>query len=198
MDAFPHTLFSAAVAWTGLAIPIGSRQYPVLRHCIEDDDPPVLLTYCTGPKTPVGGGGGYLLLLTRRRLVVTQRTGFLRHRVRLHLNAELRHLGAVTWHADDRRWVVELAVTAIDGVRERFLIRTTGPDPLWRIDDLLRRVFRPTTTASADPALEPWTEHTPALAWTGRAPARARAEHQPSPAAIRMARPARHVAAVAG
>lgn len=196
MDAFSRTFLSVAAAWTGVAIPFGNRQVPVLRRCIEDDDAPVLLTHCTGARSSEHGGG-YLLLLTHRRLVVTRRTGLLRHRIRLHLNAELRHLGAVTWHADDRRCLVELAVTVVDGVRERFLIRTTGPEPLRRIDALLQWIFRSTSPVPAGSALAPRAERSPLLL-AGHTPPLSQAGHTPTAATIRMTRPARPAPAAAG
>ena len=45
------------------------------------------------------------------------------HRLRLHLNANLRHLSNVTWNPDLRQSAVEVAATAVDGVRERFRLR---------------------------------------------------------------------------
>jgi hypothetical protein len=83
----------------------------------------------------------YLLLLTNQRLVVTQQTRML-HRLRLHLNAELRHLSNVLWNPDPRLGAVELVATAIDGVRERFLIRVGNPKQVWHVDALLSHAFR--------------------------------------------------------
>lgn len=140
MDVFSRTFLPVAVVWAGVAIPTVSRHLPVLRRCVEAGDSPVLLTRCSRPEGLARGD--YLLLLTHRRLVVIRQTSLL-HRVRLHLNMELRHLGDVTWHTDARRTAVELAATVIDGVRERFLIRAAGPGQVWRLDLLLERVFRP-------------------------------------------------------
>lgn len=140
MDVFSRTFLPVAVLWAGVAIPTTSRHLPVLHRCVEAGDSPVLLTRCSRPRGP--SRGDYLLLLTHRRLVVIRQTSLL-HRVRLHLNMELRHLGDVTWHTDARRTAIELAATVIDGVRERFLIRTAGPGQVWRLDLLLERVFRP-------------------------------------------------------
>jgi len=139
MDVFSRTFLPAA-AEAGVAIPTVSRHMPVLRRCVESDDPAVLVTRCLRPDRPLRGE--FLLLLTHRRLVVTQETRVL-HRLRLHLNAELRHLHNVSWSPDPRLSAVELAATAIDGVRERFWIRTGHPKQVWHLDALLSHVFRP-------------------------------------------------------
>jgi hypothetical protein len=85
--------------------------------------------------------GEYLLLLTYRRLIVTQRSRLLQ-RLRLHLNTDLRHLSNVTWTPDPCLSAVELAATAIDGIRERFLIRAGHDKQVWQVDALLNHVFR--------------------------------------------------------
>ncbi|WP_051799832.1 hypothetical protein [Catenuloplanes japonicus] len=139
MDVFYRTFLPAA-AEAGVAIPTVSRHMPVFRRCVEADDTAVLVARCLHPDRPLQGE--FLLVLTERRLVVTQETRLLR-RLRLHLNAELRHLGNVNWNPDVRSSAVELAATAIDGVRERFWIRVGHPKQLWHTDALLKRVFRP-------------------------------------------------------
>jgi hypothetical protein len=70
-------------------------------------------------------------------------------RLRLHLNAELRHLNNVTWSLDTRHGAIELAATAVDGVRERFWIRLGGTDRVWHVDALLSHVFKPRATSTA-------------------------------------------------
>jgi hypothetical protein len=146
MDVFSRTFLPAA-AEAGVAIPTVSRHMPVLRRCVEADDATVLVTRCLRPDRPMRGD--FLLLLTKRRLVVTQETRVL-HRLRLHLNADLRHLSNVTWNPDLRQSAVEIAATAVDGVRERFWMRVTDPQQVWHIDALLRHVFR--ERASTRPA----------------------------------------------
>ena len=64
------------------------------------------------------------------------------HRLRLHLNANLRHLSNVTWSPDLRQSAVEVAATAVDGVRERFRMRLGEPEQVWHFDALLKHVFR--------------------------------------------------------
>lgn len=138
MDVFSRTFLPAA-AETGLAVQTVSRHLPVFRRCVHPDDATILVTRCTRPEQPVSGE--HLLLVTYQRLVVT-RQSLLLHRLHLHLNTELRHLGNVTWNPDPRLQQVELSATAIDGVRERFLIRTDHPKQVWQVDTLLHHAFR--------------------------------------------------------
>jgi hypothetical protein len=145
MDVFSRTYLPAA-AEAGLAIPTVSRHMPVLRRCIEPADATVLTARCLRPDRPLQGE--FLLVLTYRRMVVTQETRMLR-RLRLYLNAELRHLNDVTWTLDTRLGAIELAATAVDGVRERFWIRLAGADRVWHVDALLSHVFKPRATSAA-------------------------------------------------
>jgi hypothetical protein len=137
MDVFSRTFLPAA-AEAGVADSAISRHLPVFRRCVERDDPTVLVTRCLPPERPMAGE--FLLLLTFRRLVVTQETRVL-HRLRLHLNADLRHLSNVTWNTDARQSAVEVAATAVDGVRERFSIRVGRPADVAHLDALLKQVF---------------------------------------------------------
>lgn len=138
MDVFSRTVLPAA-AEAGVALPTVTRHLPILRRCVASDDAAVLVARCTRPTSP--WQGDYLLLMTYRRLVVTQESRLL-HRLRLHLNTELRHLSNVTWNADPRTSAVELAATAVDGVRERFCIKVGHPKQVWHVDALLSLVFR--------------------------------------------------------
>jgi hypothetical protein len=137
MDVFSRTFLPAA-AEAGVAIPTVSRHMPILRRCVDPDDATVLVTRCTRPEAPMAGE--FLLLLTYRRLVVTRETRVL-HRLRLHLNANLRHLSNVTWNPDPRESCVEVAATAVDGVRERFRMRLGRPEQVWHFDALFKHVF---------------------------------------------------------
>jgi hypothetical protein len=137
MDEFVRTLLPAA-AKTGLTGPTVSRHLPILRNCVQAADVTVLVARCTRPER---SADNHLLLLTTRRLVVTRQSRVLQ-RLRLHLNTELRHLSNVTWTPDPRACVLELAVTAVDGVRERFLIRVERPSQVWQLDALFNQVFR--------------------------------------------------------
>ena len=138
MDVFSRTFLPAA-AEAGVAIPTVSRHMPIFRRCVDRDDYTVLVTRCLRPDAPLAAG--HLLLLTNRRLVVTQESRVL-HRLRLHLNANLRHLNNVTWRTDASRSVIEVAATAVDGVRERFLMRLGRPETVAHFDMLLQHVFR--------------------------------------------------------
>jgi len=138
MDVFSRTFLPAA-AEAGVPLATVSRHMPVFRRCVDPDDPTVLVTRCLRPEQPLAGD--FMLLLTYRRLVVTQETRVL-HRLRLHLNANLRHLSDVTWSPDLRLSAVEVAATAVDGVRERFRVRLGEPERVWRLDEQLKHVFR--------------------------------------------------------
>lgn len=145
MDVFSRTFLPAA-AEAGVAIPTVSRHMPIFRRCVEPDDTTVLVSRCYRPDAPLSGE--FILLLTRRRLVVTQETKVF-HRLRLHLNANLRHLSNVSWNPDVTRSAVEVAATAVDGVRERFRLRLAEPEAVWRFDSLLQHVFRSPRAAVA-------------------------------------------------
>jgi hypothetical protein len=137
MDVFSRTFLPAA-AEAGVAIPTVSRHMPIFRRCVEPDDSTVLVGRCLRPDAPMAGE--FLLLLTYRRLVVIQETKVF-HRLHLHLNANLRHLTNVTWTADATRSALEVAATAVDGVRERFRMRVSEPEAVWHFDGLLRGLF---------------------------------------------------------
>jgi hypothetical protein len=138
MDVFSRTFLPAA-AEAGVAIPSVSRHMPIFRRCFEADDPTVLVSRCVRPEAPMAGE--YMLVLSSRRLVVIQETKVL-HRLRLHLNANIRHLSNVSWSPDLGRSAMNLTATAVDGVRERFRLRMREPEAVWRSDSLLERVFR--------------------------------------------------------
>jgi hypothetical protein len=151
MDVFSRTFLPAA-AEAGVALPTVSRHMPIIRRCIESDDTTVLVARCLRPEAPLAGE--FLLLLTLRRMVVTQETRVL-HRLRLHLNANLRHLTNVTWNADLSRSALDVAATAVDGVRERFRMRLNDPDAVWHFDALLRGLFHPPRAGAPAPVASP-------------------------------------------
>src|SRR5687768_11145477 len=138
MDVFSRTFLPAA-AEAGVPIPTVSRHMPIFRRCVDPDDTTVLVSRCYRPDAPMSGD--FLLLLTYRRMVVIQETKVL-HRLRLHLNANLRHLSNVSWNPDVGRSAIEVAATAVDGVRERFRLRLSEPEAVLRSDSLLQQVFR--------------------------------------------------------
>ncbi|MGX6604619.1 hypothetical protein ACWKSP_21180 [Micromonosporaceae bacterium Da 78-11] len=137
MDVFASTFSPTTLPGTHMS---------VLRRCVEADDPTVLVARCSRP--PRVKAGEFLLLLTRRRLVVTQQTRVL-HRLRLHLNANLRHLSNFSWSVDARQQVLELSLTAVDGIREQFVLRLADQAQLWRADELLRSVVQDRAGAAA-------------------------------------------------
>lgn len=145
MDVFSRTFLPAA-AEAGVPIPTVSRHMPIFRRCVDPDDTTVLVSRCARPDAPMAGE--FLLLLTYRRFVVTQETRIL-HRLKLHLNANLRHLTNVTWSPDTDRPAVEVAATAVDGVRERFRLRLGEPEAVWHFDSLLQHVFHAARVAAA-------------------------------------------------
>jgi len=145
MDVFSRTFLPAA-AEAGVTIPTVSKHIPILRRCVAPDDAAVLVSRCLSPDRPLAGD--FLMLLTCRRLVVTNETRVL-HRPRLHLNANLRDLGNVTWEPDLRVPAVEIAASTVDGSRERFRIRLSEPDEVWQVDALLKYVFHGRTDARA-------------------------------------------------
>jgi hypothetical protein len=150
MDVFLSTFLSAA-GEAGIATATVTRHLRIFRRCVEHDDAVVLVTRAHHTDHP--HGPEFILLLTARRLVVTQESRVL-HKLRLHLNAELRHLANVTWHPDPRLSAIELAATAIDGIRERFWIRAGRPRQMWHLDALFTHLFRIRTYArrAGDPA----------------------------------------------
>jgi hypothetical protein len=137
MDVFSRTFLPAA-AEAGIAIPTVSRHMPIFRRCVEADDPTVLVARCASPDHPMAGD--FVLLLTRRRLVVTRESRVL-HRLQLHLNTNLNHLSNVSWNTDVRHATIEMAATAVDGVRERFRMRLVESEQVWHVDALLKQVF---------------------------------------------------------
>jgi hypothetical protein len=106
----------------------------VLRRGVDPEDPTVLAARHRG---------GFLLL-TRHRLVVTRRTRFL-HRLRLHLNANLRHLSNLSWSADARQQALTVNLTAVDGVREKFVLQLADADAVWRAEAVFQGVVRQRT-----------------------------------------------------
>jgi hypothetical protein len=137
MDVFTRT-FSVAANEAGVAMPTVSRHMSVFQSCIEPGDSAVLVTRCVRSDAPAAGE--HLLLLTYRRLVVTKQSRVL-HRMRVHLNSNLRHLSSVTWSPDLHDSAVEIAATAVDGVRERFTMSFGRPDRLSHFEALLKHVF---------------------------------------------------------
>src|SRR4051794_27149882 len=122
LDPFSRTFLPAVAA---ARIPTGTakRHVGVLRRCAGDREHVAFLAVCHRSHQPLARGRqDHLLMITRHRLVVTAVSPVLR-RLRLCLNAELHHLADVTWTAEPAECAMQLAITAIDGVREHLWIR---------------------------------------------------------------------------
>lgn len=148
MDLFTRTFLPAATD-AGLAMPTIDRHLPVVRRCLGATDPVLAATRCVLADRP--RAGEHLLVLTPHRLVVTYESRLAR-RVRLHIDAPIHELSQVAWHPDPHQPAVELAATAIDGIRERFRIKVRQPKMVWRLDALFGHVFRAATRALAPAA----------------------------------------------
>ena len=134
MELFSQS-FLAAATGAGVDPVTAERHLAVLRHCVPPTDEPLLVARCLRS----GSRGFHLLVVTPRRVVVTAESRFLR-RLRLHLNADPRHLSDVLWTPEPALRAVQLSATAIDGVREHFWLHTVRPQ---RAGELLGSVFQP-------------------------------------------------------
>jgi hypothetical protein len=143
MDAFDRTFLPAAID-AGLDMPTISRHLPVVRRCLGTE--PVLLV-TRGTRADRPHAGEHLVVLTRTRLVITHESRLV-HRLRLHLDAPLHELSQVRWAADAHQCSVELSATAIDGIRERFVLKVRQPDAVWHVEETLGYLF-----AGADESL---------------------------------------------
>jgi hypothetical protein len=147
MDVSLRT-FLPGTSQSPIPTPAVKRHMAILRRCVESDDTTVLVTRAHRPEQPLGSE--FVLLLTYRRIAVTEESRVL-HRLRLHLNTELRHLANVTWYPDPHLKAIELAATAVDGIRERFWIHAMHPKQVWHLDALFSYVFRPRALAPGTP-----------------------------------------------
>jgi hypothetical protein len=151
MDLFARTFLPAATD-AGLPLPTVTRHLPVVRRCLGPGHAVLLAVRCVRPERPLAGE--HLLVLTRHRLVVTRETRFTK-RARLHLDAPLHELFRVTWTPDPRLEAVELAATAVDGIRERFWIKVRAPKAVWLLDATFGYVFHAAARAFAHAAPRP-------------------------------------------
>jgi len=143
MEVFSRTFLAAATA-AGLTQPAIARHLPLYRRCLGTTDPVLLVSRCLRPDRP--WVGEHLLALTRNRLVVTHESRVLR-RIRLHLDAPITELTGARWTADARQVITEFTVTANDGVRERFQLRSRHLKALSQLDAIFGYVFRAAITA---------------------------------------------------
>jgi hypothetical protein len=136
MDAFARTFLPAA-ADAGLDMPTITRLLPAFRRCLGTDSV-LLVARCTRADRPLAGE--HVLALSRHRLVVTHESRLV-HKLRLHLDAPIHELSDVAWAPDGLLTSVELAATAIDGIRERFTIKVRHPELVWHLDETFGYVF---------------------------------------------------------
>ncbi|OLE21918.1 MAG: hypothetical protein AUG44_26135 [Actinobacteria bacterium 13_1_20CM_3_71_11] len=136
MDLFARTFLPAATD-AGLDMPAISRHLPVFRRCLGADTV-LLVSRCTRPDRPLSGE--HVLVLSRHRLVVTHESRLV-HKLRLHLDAPIHELADVRWTPDALLTSVELAATAIDGIRERFTLKVRHPELVWHLDELFGQIF---------------------------------------------------------
>lgn len=135
MDLFARTFLPAATD-AGLDMPAIGRHLPLFRRCMGADAV-LMVARCTRPDRPMGE---YVLALTRNRLVAAHESRVVR-RVRLHLDAPLHELSDIAWGLDPVGTTLELAATAIDGIRERFAIRLRRREQRHQLDVRLAEVF---------------------------------------------------------
>jgi hypothetical protein len=144
MDLFARTFLPAATD-AGLDMPTISRHLPVFRRCLGADTV-LLVSRCTRADRPLAGE--HVLVLSRHRLVVTHESRLM-HKLRLHLDAPIHELADVRWTPDGLLTSVELAATAIDGIRERFTIKVRHPELVWHLDETFDQVFRQSLASAA-------------------------------------------------
>jgi hypothetical protein len=143
-DSFSRSFQPAATA-AQIPVTTANRHAAVLRRCAGTRDRVTVVAPCYSSNQPFGRGRpSKLLMVTSRRLVVTSQSPLLR-RLTLHLNAELDQLTDVTWTVEPDQNAVELALTAMDGVREHFWIRLADAEQLRRLNETLTLVFRRTS-----------------------------------------------------
>jgi hypothetical protein len=123
MDLFARTFLPAA-ADAGLSMPTISRHIVIFRRCVGAANPVLTVVRCVRADRPLAGP--HVLVLSPQRLVVTHESRVV-HRIRLHLDAALSELSAISWTSDPRRGALELVATSVDGVRERFWIPARHP-----------------------------------------------------------------------
>jgi hypothetical protein len=138
MDLFARTFLPAA-ADAGLSMPAISRHIVIFRRCVGAANPVLSVVRCVRADRPLAGP--HVLVLSPQRLVVTHESRVV-HRIRLHLDAALAELSAISWTADPRRGALELVATGLDGVRERFWIQARHPGSAAVLENTFVYVFR--------------------------------------------------------
>jgi hypothetical protein len=136
MDLFARTFLPAA-ADAGLPMPTIGRHLALFRRCVGATNAVLAVGRCLRADRPLAGQ--HLLVLSRDRLVVTHESRVV-HRIRLHLNAPVEELSGISWRRATRG-SLEFAATAIDGVRERFLIQARHPLAVALLEATFNDVF---------------------------------------------------------
>jgi hypothetical protein len=148
--------FQIAAAEDGLPLDALARHVPIFRRTVGANQTVLLVARCGSLNQP--NAADHLIVITRDRVVITSESHPL-HRARLHLNAAVAALLNVRWQPDAGLTAVEFAATALDGVRERFLIEARDSAGVSRVDAVLGYVFRPAGSRRlnpVDPVMPSW------------------------------------------
>jgi hypothetical protein len=154
-DIFDRT-FQIAATEAGLPVEALARHLPIFRRTVGAGQTVLLVARCGRLDQP--NAADHLIVITRDRVVITSESRSL-HRARLHLNAAVAALMNVRWQPDAGLTAVEFAATALDGVRERFLIEAPDAAGVSHVDAVLGYVFRPPGSRRlnpVDPVMPSW------------------------------------------
>jgi hypothetical protein len=154
-DVFDRT-FQIASTEAGLPVEALTRHLPIFRRTVGAGQTVLLVARCGRLDQP--NSADHLIVITRDRVVITSESRSL-HRARLHLNAAVAALMNVRWQPDAGLTAVEFAATALDGVRERFLIEAPDAAGVSHVDAVLGYVFRPAGSRRlnpVDPVMPSW------------------------------------------
>jgi hypothetical protein len=154
-DVFDRT-FQIASTEAGLPVEALARHLPIFRRTVGAGQTVLLVARCG--RLDQSNSADHLIVVTRDRVVITSESRSL-HRARLHLNAAVAALMNVRWQPDAGLTAVEFAATALDGVRERFLIEAPDVAGVSHVDAVLGYVFRPAGSRRlnpVDPVMPSW------------------------------------------
>ncbi len=138
MYLFVRTCLSATGA-AGGCLPTIGRHIMIFRRCIGAGNPVLAVVRCVRADRPLAGP--HVLVISPQRLVVTHESRVV-HRIRLHLDAALAELSAISWTTDPGRGGLEFVATVMDGVRERFWIQARHPKSVAVVEATLGYVIR--------------------------------------------------------
>jgi hypothetical protein len=148
--------FQIASTEAGLPVEALARHLPIFRRTVGAGQTVLLVARCG--RLDQSNSADHLIVVTRDRVVITSESRSL-HRARLHLNAAVAALMNVRWQPDAGLTAVEFAATALDGVRERFLIEAPDAAGVSHVDAVLGYVFRPAGSRRlnpVDPVMPSW------------------------------------------